>query len=184
MKKKFVFFWIIIFVLVILLGFYVKLEVMPDYKENALKDLGYKNIEYGYGFNPVEGWNKSMDVKNGLLLSYECPDDSRINIVVGFMPPNCPDLHKPDIIDSVVTRKMNLTNFSLISSNEKIINGLQAYEIVYTYNDYEFGSKYQEKYVLIKGNSGGIIMWYEYPIEYFDNYLSIVDDSINSVVII
>jgi len=115
---------------------------------SALKNLGYSNTEYGFGLNPPEGWRVD-ETQGGTLVGFFGPaaDNFTINILIGvaeFAPEETVKNVAEYLMESAQNSK---TNFSLVSSGARTVNGMNAYEFVATYNsDYVPGVVVKTRY--------------------------------------
>jgi len=151
---------------------------------NNLDDLGYSNSEYGFGFNPPAGWTKDTSGTLGVIVIFYSPinDDfsENINVIRDVLPIG---ISLSSFVDIGVDQCYNLyTDFSLISSNPRTVNGMNAYEIVYTYNQgiYELLGKQ----VVVEKNSELILLTYTAEIEDYNVYFSEFEQSVNSLKIV
>ena len=103
---------------------------------DPLSNLGYSNEEYGFGLNPPAGWTANESGFMGTIVIFYAPNDNdnikeNINIVSTELTSGTT---LSSYVDSVQDQVSNyLTNSTLISSNAITVNGMNAYEYVYTY---------------------------------------------------
>ena len=89
----------------------------------------------------------------------------------------------PDLaIKCIESWKKYLPDYEIISETEKVINGMNAYEVVgaFTLETIEMKSKS----IYIEKNRVCFIITYVAILDDYDTYLSIVDQSINSFTIV
>jgi hypothetical protein len=153
-------------------------------QEDPLKGLGYINKQYGFGFNPPEGWAVNESGMMGSLAVFIGPivDPFSVNIVI-----TTSDLASGETLASTIQAVIeNYTiyypNFLLGSESGRTINGLNAYEIVYTYTyNYTQGIyQIEQKQVAIEKNGKVIILTYSALETSYDAYLAVFEQSASS----
>ena len=165
--------------------------ITNDNTTNDDINLDYENIEYGIGFNPPENWTifSSPDTDYTSIITYDYNQEA----ILAISKPTGIEEGKSfyEAMDSEMDGyHILLYNFSLIYSNEIIINGMNAYEIVFTYeqNVTVDSTIYyvivQEKHVFIE--KGGIVylLGYSATPENYDLYIGVVNQSIQTFTII
>jgi hypothetical protein len=92
----------------------------------------YINQEFGFEIIPPAGWIINENTQDPV--KFFCPDQNVYQINLAIKEP----ITTNDTLISVSEKLIEyysqtyFKNFSLISSNQKIINGLNAYELVYS----------------------------------------------------
>ena len=169
-------------------------EIQKHYMLDPLKYADYKN---GWGFNPPDGWEVDDRFYPTIVASPTGNDSSYVElyIEVGIITSSS-DIDK--IIDEIAQSEMesfknewwlNTTaNFSLISYGKKTINGMDSFEIIFSYRDiYENGTigpeKTYRRIFLLKG-SRVLLLDYVGLSDYYNKYESVVNQSINSFTIV
>jgi hypothetical protein len=178
----------ILFVGIIVIGT-LSYVVPQAQKYVVLSPLKYANYQYGWGVNPPEGWQV---IKDPIIGEFRPPlkDNVSKNVILSIL--GIP-LDKPITIDDLVRSRLveitwyvnNSANFSLISQNNRTVNGWNAYEFVYIY-DYsrENHTKMKDKKIFIVGNNHEFVVTFESPLFFYDTYESAVEQSINSLKIV
>ena len=169
-------------------------EIQKHYMLDPLKYADYKN---GWGFNPPDGWEVDDRVHSFVVTSPPGNDSDYVGlyIEVGIITSSS-DIDK--IIDEIAQSEMesfknewwlNTTaNFSLISYGKKTINGMDSFEIIFSYRDiYENGTigpeRTDKRIFLLKG-SRVLLLNYVGLSNYYNKYESVVNQSINSFTIV
>ncbi len=153
-------------------------------EEDELRGLGYSNTVYGFGLNPPSGWTTDESGLMGSIVIFYGPteDDFTVNVVVTAGQLETGEALS-DGIEEVIEYYTNyFTNFSLLSSNARTVNGMTAHEIIYTYLQGVYDLK--QKQVMVEKNRKTIILTYTAIVSAYDNYLSLFEQSVSSIVII
>ena len=148
-------------------------------ENNTANELGYQNTEFGFALNPPEGWT-IQDVSNqyAVFVSFLGPteDNFQINIYISNAT-----LETGETIagkaEELTDMYSSNENFSLIISDETTVNDMNAYEIVYTMNTLK------QKMVLVEKNNKVLILVYSALETSYDKYLTVFEESLNSLVI-
>lgn len=153
-------------------------------QEDPLNGLGYVNNQHGFGMNPPEGWTTDTSGAMGLIVVFYAPinDDIRenINVLVDTLPSG---FTLSSYADSAKNQLINyLTNGTLISSNNRTANGMNAYEYVYTYTQGIYAL--EGKQVIVEKNSKLILLTYTANPEDYDTYSQGLEQCLNSLKIV
>lgn len=153
-------------------------------EEDPLKGLGYVNNQHGFGMNPPEGWTTDTSGAMGLIVVFYAPinDDIRenINVLVDTLPSG---FNLSSYADSAKSQASNyLTNCTLISSNTRTVNGMNAYEYVYTYTQGIYAL--EGKQVIVEKNSKLIILTYTANTDDYNTYSQGLEQCLNSLKIV
>jgi hypothetical protein len=152
---------------------------------NPLSNLGYSNTENGFGLNPPAGWTTEESGIMGTIVIFYAPNDNdifkeNINVVPTELPSGTT---LSSFVDSVQNQLSSyLTNSTLLSSNARTINGMNAYEYIYKYTQGIYDLK--AKQVLVEKNSKLIIITYTAGIDGYDTYEYGLEQCINSLKIV
>lgn len=165
---------------------------------DPLSDLEYVNREFGFGLNPPENWDIVLEYIG--RVTFAAPSDEVYLAIQPFESSTIEPMNLSTMIEETLetyeslynNTDENITqlpygNFSLISENERMVNGRNAYEFVCAYDDifgYYNASKIKEKVVIIVTNGKGFSIKYIGSQTSYDKYESIVEQSINTLVII
>lgn len=153
---------------------------------SALRNLGYSNTAYGFGLNPPDGWRVD-ETQDGSVVGFFGPevDNFTINIVIGtaeYLPGETVKNTAEYVIESARESK---TNFSLVYSGARTVNGMNAYEFEATYiSDYVQDVVVKVKEVFIEKNRKGLMACYTAPENSYDVYETVFEESLSSVVIL
>ena len=153
-------------------------------KEDELRGLGYSNTVYGFGLNPPSGWTTDESGLMGTIVIFYGPteDNFTVNVFVTAGQLETGETLS-DSVEEVIEFYTNyFTNFSLLSSNARTVNGMAAHEIIYTY--LQGVNNLKQKQVMVEKNRKTIILTYSAIVSSYDNYLSVFDQSVSSIVII
>jgi hypothetical protein len=147
-----------------------------------LKDLSYTNTEYEqkFGFNPPEGWTKDENDAFDLVRFYG-PTIDEFTVNLGLSDPGT--LSSGENLNSLVQDILDnypaiITNYLLISEESLEINGMNAHEIIYTMQQGVYDLK--QKQVVIECNNVVYALTYTASQNSFEDYESIVDQSIST----
>lgn len=167
-------------------------------KRDTTDDFGYLNKSSGFGLNPPKNWTAlEMDPTTNIAVQFIGPlqsDNTHVilRISTPLMLPS--EVNLTTYADQMITQMEEQlsvdprVNFTLISRNERTVNGLSAYEMVSTtfFNDTTSGiyTKQERKIVLIEKNRKTFILTYLTSPDYYDMYLSVFEESLKSFTII
>jgi len=177
--KKIMIIWI--FVIILIIGL-CGCNEEKDQTEDPLKNLEYINDEYNFGINPPENWTINQDNVESFVVLFIGPTEKNYQVNLGISIPET--LASDETLDNVVD-EIN-ENYPIIftenltwhSKGSKNINGLDAYEIVFSYNYSIYHIK--QKQVLILKNNIVYTFTYSALTGTYNNYISSIDETINS----
>lgn len=154
-------------------------------QDDRLSGLGYSNTYYGIGINPPAGWSVLENDPYGAIVRFYEPVEEGMNINLGVNGPGA--LYTGQTLNSAVEEIIEtytdlFNNFTLLLSNSRTVNGMNAHEIIYTLTQDDIQLKH--KMVCVEKNGKVYILTYGATVNSYDDYLSIVEESINSLVII
>jgi hypothetical protein len=179
MNKKIVLLIVVLFVSMVFLS-----GCSETNESDILEGLEYKNYEYGFGFNPPTGWTKDTSGIFGTIIFFYAPVDDdfaeNINVVSDVLPSGTSLSSYVDINRDYLNDFF--ANYSLIISNSRIINGMNAIGDIYTYNQGIFDLKVNQ--VIVEKNSKLIILTYSAEIEDYDTYSFEFEQCANSLIIV
>jgi len=153
-------------------------------QDTRLDHLGYANYQYGFGLNPPEGWTIDESGQNDDVVGFNGPTMEGDFAVLYISKPY--DLIYGVTLFDVAEETIeycntNLSNFTLISKNNRTINGMNSYEIVYTMNISFLPIKAKQVMVEMEGKYFYITFT---ALSYaYDSYLPVIEQSINSFTI-
>jgi hypothetical protein len=153
-------------------------------QEDELSGLGYSNTEFGFGLNPPAGWTKDTSGTLGLIVIFYAPIDDdfaeNINAVSDILPSGT---SLSSYVDTTIDYLNDyLTDYNLISSNPRTVNGMNAYEYEYNYTQVIYNIK--AKQVIVEKNSKIIALTYTAEIDDYDTYSSEFEQCVNSLKIV
>jgi hypothetical protein len=169
----------------------VLIVVLPEVnKKLALGSLKYTDYDLGFGFNPPEGWTiqglGSIDCfpPRGMNASEEV--SLRVSIPIG---PTYDIWHTTEEMKeayrAMLSRWSNQSaNFSLVSQHSRTLNGVDAYEFVYTYNETPNNvtvPPMKEKTILFARHNKGYMIIYQGLESLYSTYDDVAEQSINSM---
>ncbi|MCK4366248.1 MAG: hypothetical protein KAW45_09355 [Thermoplasmatales archaeon] len=167
--------------------------VIPDIQKHfALDSLKYADYESGWGFNPPEEWQ----IENDSYWAFFSPpskdnvsEDVFLSIFVGSTSSDIDEIGQNQLEDFETEFWINQTvNFSLISHGKKLINGMDSYEFVFTfepmYKNVIIGPEMKINRIFVIKNNKVLSVDYQSPSIYYDKYESDIIQSLNSITIV
>jgi hypothetical protein len=151
-------------------------------QEDNKNNLSYVNQEFGFGLNPPLGWTQTENTQD--LAKFICPDQNDYPVNLGIKTPIESNGTLNNVVEQLIEYYSNVSfkNFLLLSSEPRTINGLNAYEMVYSEGQEPY--MLQHKQVLFEKNNKIYSLTYISLVSTYDRYISVVDQSINSFTII
>ena len=142
--------------------------------------LTYVNEDYGFGLNPPEGWTINLNTSDPV--KFFCPDQNDYQVHIAVKKPVLSNDTLEDAVNQLIEfyTETFFENFALISSQSKQINGLNAYELVYS--EGRQPNLLQHKQMLFEKVNGTYIYTLTYIalVRDYNRYVSVVDQCINS----
>lgn len=142
--------------------------------------LAYVNEEYGFGLNPPEGWTTNLNTTDPV--KFFCPDQNDYQVHIAVKKPVLLNDTLKDAADQLIDfyTQTFFENFALISSQSKQINGLNAYELVYS--EGRQPNLLQHKQMLFEKENNTYIYTLTYIalVRDYNRYIAVVDECINS----
>jgi len=160
--------------------------VFGGFLEDELSHLGYSNREYGFGFNPPDGWIK-LENYEGMVVSFSSPLDNSFDTYCETFGVNIEQLYGLVTLEQYKELAVNaleilIPEFNLTGSNETTIAGNPAYELVYTVN--MDGNRMKNKQILTIKNNIAYIFTFSAEEDRYSDYLGTINGVINSFQII
>lgn len=151
--------------------------------EEKTSSLNYTNSQYNIGLNKPEGWTIKENDQSFIVL-FNGPTENQFTINIGISEPYAFSIGEnlDFIIEQIYYYYPEIfTNLTFLSNSSRIINGMDAYEIVISHNMSNISVK--QKQVLIENN--GILYYITYTglINTYDKYISVAEECINSFTI-
>lgn len=142
----------------------------------------YINMMYGFDIIPPVGWIINENTVDPV--KFFCPDQNVYQINLAIKAPITSNDTLTNIGEQLIQSYSEkiFKNFSLISNSQRVINGLDAYELVYSQGMQP--NMLQHKQVLFKKDNRVFSVTYISLVDTYDTYISVVDQSINSFRII
>jgi hypothetical protein len=174
MKKQIVISGILLLLLV------VDLSGCTHTNTDVLRGLHYTNAKYGFGLNPPEGWTvQESPYFNGTMILFRGPKvlGNFTTDMIIIIDPSFSGTTLRNCANKTIEPFSNNTNFSIVSNTAITLNGMNAYELVYSINLLE------EKWVFVEKNSFVLALSYSTLTSTYPTYVSDFDTSVNSLVI-
>jgi hypothetical protein len=145
-------------------------------------NLRYINQKYGFEIIPPAGWITNENTQDPV--KFFCPDQNDYQINLAIKEPITTNETLLNVSEQLIEHysQTYFKNFLLISSNQRTINGLNTYELVYS--EGQEPNMLQHKQVLFEKNKKIYSLAYTSLVDTYDTYISVVDQSINSFTII
>ena len=128
--------------------------------------------------NPPEGWTiQDLSNEYGVFVSFLGPTEDNFQINI-FITANTSD--SEDNLNTVVEQYQVLLsnpNITVDISRETTVNGMNAYEFVYSAN------MLKQKLVLVEKDNLVLVLVYSALESSYDNYVTVFDESVSSLVI-
>jgi hypothetical protein len=150
---------------------------------DKLKSLGYTKIEFRFGLNPPVGWSVNETTTGAFGVYFTNPNNTASLAIFAPYSLSGGKTLQSYAMNDVESFRTTINDFSLISSISKTINGLNAYETVYTGT---IGTSFvKQSQIYIEKDGHMIIAVYSgNPPSSFDLNLPTVDQSINSIIFV
>lgn len=190
MEKKTKILSAVVVVAVLVISGVLFFVVFQEKNSDPLSNLGYSNREEGFGFNPPAGWKLSGEMAGVVYFNYTINGNTSENL--GLTVYNHAGASYKQNLSYYVNQTLielansTLENNSLISHNERTVNGMNAYEFVFTHDYHINQTKYEVKikYVYVEKNGRLFGIEYSGRPDLYDEYEPIAEQSINTLVII
>ena len=149
--------------------------------DSALDGLSYINTDYtpNFGMNYPDGWTVNENDQFGPVRFYgDTINGFQVNL--GITEPIPLD---GETLTSVASQMEEgypemFTNYTYVSSKTFTINGMDSYELIYTFSQGNYDVK--GKQVLIEKNEVVYFLTFTAGVDSFNDYIDVVDDSISS----
>jgi hypothetical protein len=153
-------------------------------QNTALSGLEYSDTALGFGINPPEGWTTDENDQYSSVRFYgPVINDYTMNLGISAPENYAQGTTLTSLIEDMKTEYPNVfTDYVFVSSNSITINGMNAYDFIYTFTMGVYELK-QVQYIVEKGGKASIIT-YTAAQDDFDDYISIVEESVNSFTIV
>lgn len=143
----------------------------------------YINTEFGFSINPPDGWTlvetedkiEFYGIENEYGTGGNYMDISLITHEPG-------DTLNETLNKAIENASKEIANFTLHSQQEKTVNELNAYEIIWGF--YIDEDEYKVKQIGIEKDDKVFFISYSSPIHTYDTYLSDFDESLSSFTIV
>ena len=138
----------------------------------------YTNAQYGIALNPPEGWGIHEN-ESGMVVSFS--PLGRANVSLDISSPVMLDegLALSTFADQVEELFPQVVqNFSVVYRDWRKIDGLNAYEIIYSYR--ENGSSMKALQVAVKKSKTVFLLTFTVPVDLYETYIEQVNQSIGT----
>ena len=181
-NKKIIYILAVVIVVVILIIAATMIFYQPS---TPLSNLGYINNEKGFGLNPPAGWTTDTSGLFGSTVIFYGPTDAsnfraNMNIVLDKLSSGITLSFYADSAKNLLNNY--LTNPTFILSTTRTVNGMNAYEYVYTYTQGIYNIK--AKQVIVEKNSKLVIISCGSIIDSYDDFSNTFEQCINSLKIV
>jgi hypothetical protein len=142
----------------------------------------YINTNYGFEIMPPTGWTTNENTLDPV--KFFCPDKNDYQINLAVKAPLTSNETLSTLVDQLIEKYSTtfFKNFTLISSNHTTINGLDAYELVYSEGQLPY--MLQHKQVFFGKNNTIFTVIYTSLVTTYETYISVVDESISTFTVI
>jgi len=184
MKKHIIFLGLILSVIGIFLCGCVENNSTESTESNLLEGLEYTNTAYGFGLNPPDGWTTDENDQYVTVRFYG-PIINDFNMNLGI---NGPEVYEEgsalsEIIDDMIEAYPSVfTDFNYSSSDSITINGMNAYNFIYTFT--MEGVELKQIQYLVEKQGKVSIITFTATIDVFDDYIDIVEESLTSFTVV
>jgi hypothetical protein len=151
---------------------------------NPLSGLDYQNSQHGFGLNYPDGWTVDENDQFGPV-RFIGPIIDSMTVNYGVSDPAT--MEAGESLESLVIYLVEFyptyfTNFVEISNNSRTINGMNAYDLIYTATQGEFDIKQMQ--VFIEKNSKTFTISFTASINSYDDYITLFEESMSSFTIV
>ena len=164
-----------LFVLAVVLGF-----VSGSVASIVQAQQTYHNEEYGFSIEPPSGWtvNESGLMETAVIFYGPIGENFAVDFAIKVLDAAGMTLNEVVNADKQ-NASLSLTNFTLLSEQSRIIDNIDAYEIVYTFTLEEFDVKSKAVY-LLKDDRVYAIDFAAIPPGNYDEYLPTFEASVET----
>ena len=142
----------------------------------------YTNTVYGFSLNSPLGWSVVENESPTIAVRFAAPELNNGSLVVDAPIMIGEGRALSTYADQLEeTLSENTVNFSVLSRQEKTIGGLDAYEIVCSYEDNH--TVFQIKQIVVLKTRTVFIITFVASSERYDTYSAVVDGCIDSFII-
>ena len=185
---------IVVIVLIILIQLLCGCADNSETNTNPLSNLEWSSSEYGVGFNPPEAWDEDPNVGGGFpivrffgpkiqgytyyalsLSIFKLLDLNESETLSSFAEMQIKGLEESDIFDEVI-----------VYNKTTSLNGMNAYEYVYTYNTEYSSNTFEIRSfdIYVEKNREIYLITYIALDDIYTMFKPTIDDSIETLVII
>ena len=152
---------------------------------NPLAGLEYINEDYGFGLNPPDGWVMNETSADNYIVKFNTSDENNFPVALIII---ISDYGDGDTLESHAEWEIDIfenasEEFTLLSNNNRVINNINAYEIVYTDKVVLFGYTIKTKEVLVDLDNYVLTLAFYASSDSYDAYLSDFEDAVNTFAI-
>lgn len=185
---------IIAIVVITLSSIFIFCYIFPIYdSSDKLEGLSYINYGYGFGFNPPEGWNLTENITTAEYIQGTTYDRLTITISQKNETDKHSDvyfqifIYKPEVrqgyfLDTIIQNKLEELEehgevLTIESNNTRVNKDFNSYEIVWFVGSLNV----KRKYVCNEKNGRVIYFYYSAPLELFEKYEEVFEESLSSL---
>ena len=165
--------------------------------QSPLKDLKYVNSQIGFGFNPPENWTLDHEYEGSVYYHYYDGDiggifliEREVQIGVSAVSLTKVNYTAQSYYEGVLQNEIlnDPINITIISNGERMVNDINAYEIVYIINNYydlpyNKTENQQVKLIFLESNNKIVLVDYRTIESLYDEYNPIIEQCIKSIVV-
>lgn len=139
----------------------------------------YTNTQYGFSFNPPSGWQQTNSKSSDVVVSFSPKNSSDVSLVVG-VPFILGEGRALSTLADEVEQNLSESgmNFTILSRDWLSIPNVNAYELVYSYE--QDGRMEYVKQVAVMKTRTVFLLTFTAPLTASTRYLSDVDQSIET----
>ena len=152
---------------------------------DPLSNFGWSNSEYGLGLDPPDGWTVEDPDSAGKLVRFHGPTINQFAINISLAFPT--SLGSSGTLNGTFKQMITLyenvfNNFLLISEQERIVNDMNAYEIVYNYTS--AGINIKQKQVGVEKDESMYLFTFSATDSTYDEYVTEFENSLITFTVI
>ena len=142
----------------------------------------YTSEEYNFSIDPPSGWTVD-DTTTGAAVFFYGPTEGGFRVNVNIQVESLPTTMTVEQYASAGEEQLqSFDNYELVSEGARVINEVEAYELVFTFTD--LGIDIKEKQVCVVVDKKGFIITYAASPTTYQKYLSAFESSVETFTIL